>query len=139
VLAVALALGLLIIGGVALWGALTNRDSGKPVAATPLPSGAVSSKASDKQPTQQPPGNQGGNTIVIHCLAVQCPVFVAGPGPTDVQFHGNLTQNERRIFTETRLTVAVDDASTVSVTINGRQQARGRRGESKTYDAPAQQ
>jgi hypothetical protein len=139
VLAIALALGLLIIGGVALWGALTNRDSGKPVAVTPLPSGVVSSQASDSQSTGQPPGNQGGNTIVIQCLAVQCPVFVAGPGPTDVQFHGDLLQNDRRIFTATRLTVAVDDASTVSVTINGRQQARGRRGKSKTYDAPPQQ
>jgi hypothetical protein len=129
-LAVVLAFGLLIVGGVALWGALTNKDNGKQRAGTPAPSGASRSGGST---------SQIGNTVIIHCLATQCPVFVAGPGPTDVQFNGNLGQNERRVFNETRLTVSVQDASTVSVTINGQVQPKGRPGEQKTYEVPPQQ
>lgn len=135
VLAVGAAVGLLIIGGMALWGALTNKGSDKPNTASTLPTTAGSTKA--KAPGSSP--GQVGNTIIIHCLAAQCPVFVSGPGPTDVQFNGNLTQNEQRIFNETRLTVAVQDASTVAVTINGRPQPRGRRGEAKTYEVPSPQ
>jgi hypothetical protein len=131
VLAVVVAFGLLVIGGIALWGALTDKDA-KPGAASPS-----SSSTGNSQPAAS--RSQVGNTIVIHCLAVRCPVFVSGPGPNDVQFNGNLSQNERRIFNETRLTVAVQDAGTVSVTINGRLQPRGRRGEAKTYEVPASQ
>jgi hypothetical protein len=129
-LAVIVAIGLLIIGGIALWGALTGKDSGKPGAVTPAPSGASRSGGST---------SQIGNTVIIHCLAAHCPVFVAGPGPTDVQFNGNLGQNERRIFNETRLTVSVQDASTVSVTINGKEQPKGQPGEQKTYEVPPKQ
>jgi hypothetical protein len=128
------AFGLLIIGGTALWGALTNKDGEKPNAASPTPT-STGSAAKPKAPSSQ----QVGNTIVIHCLAVQCPVFVSGPGPTDVQFNGNLSQNERRIFNETRLTVAVQDASTVSVTINGQLQPKGQRGVAHTYEVPTPQ
>jgi hypothetical protein len=130
VLAVVVAFGLLIIGGIALWGALTNKDGDKPGAASPSPSNTATA-----QPTTRP-SHQVGNTIVIHCLASQCHVFVSGPGAQDVVFSGNLTRDERRIFNETRLTVAVQDASTVTVTINGRLQPRGQHGP-QTYEAPS--
>lgn len=133
VLAVGAATALLIIGGIALWGALTGKDSEKPGAAAPSPSASDKTTAS-AQPTR--PAGRVGNTIVVHCLAAQCPVFVSGPGPNDVQFNGNLARDERRIFNETRLTVAVQDASTVSVTINGRQQPQGGRGP-QTYEVPS--
>lgn len=135
-LAVTLALGLLILGGVSLWGALT-KDSGPKNAGSTAPSAGATSSAPRKS-TSAGTG-AGGNTVVIQCLAAQCPVYVAGPGPTDVQFNGNLTQNEKRNFSDTRLTVQVYDASTVSVTINGHPQPRGRRGEQRTYRVPAQQ
>ena len=135
VLAVALAFGLLVVGGIALWGALTAKDDGgKPNAATSEPSRASGGKQTGKASA---PSGQVGNTITVHCLVAQCKVFVAGPGPNDVQFNGNLSQNETRIFNETRLTVAVQDSSTVAVTINGRPQARGARGVPKTYEAPS--
>jgi hypothetical protein len=136
VLAVVLAFGLLVIGGIALWGALTNKDGGKPgsAASTPSTGGDSGGKAGATQPTGS--AGQVGNTVVIHCLATQCPVFVSGPGPNDVQFNGNLTRDERRIFNETRLTVAVQDASTVTVTINGRPQPRGGHGPA-TYEVPS--
>lgn len=137
VFAIALAVGLLIVGGAALWGALTNKDSSNPTGSSPPASTAASSKGRGKQ--SKPPANEAGNTIELHCLAIQCSVFVAGPGPTDVQFRGNLGQNERRIFNDTRLIVSVDDASTVSVTINGHPQPMGKRGESKTYEVPSAQ
>lgn len=134
VLAVAVAFALLIIGGIALWGALTSKNAEKPsAAAAPTPSNGGKATAS-AQPTRS--GRVIGNTVVIHCLAVQCPVFVGGPGPNDVQFNGNLTHDESLVFNETRLTVAVQDASTVSVTINGRQQPRGGHGP-QTYEVPS--
>jgi hypothetical protein len=137
VLAVVLAFGLLIVGGIALWGALTGKDdSSKPSAASSVPSGASDTRQSARASA---PATAVGNTIVVHCLAVQCQVFVAGPGPNDVQFNGNISQNTTRIFNGTRLTVAVQDSGAVTVSINGKQQPRGRRGVPATYEAPAQQ
>lgn len=112
-----------------LWGAWT-KDSSRPQAA---PSPSTGESGGSESPTARP----GGNTVQIQCLASQCSVFVAGPGPTDVQFNGKLSRDERRIFSETRLTVAVDDASTVIVTINGHPQPRGRPGQPRTYAVPA--
>jgi hypothetical protein len=133
VLAVVLAFGLLIIGGIALWGALTGKDDGKDKPGTAPPVSNTATKASSSKVSSP----ASGNTIEVKCLAVRCEVFVAGPGAQDVQFNGNLTQNETRTFNETRLTMAVQDASTVAVTINGHPQPRGTRGEAKTYDAPS--
>jgi hypothetical protein len=131
VLAVVVAFGLLVIGGIALWGALTGKDDKDKPNATPT-TGAPATKTSAGSGTQ----TQVGNTITVRCLVAQCPVFVSGPGPNDVQFNGNLSLNETRIFNETRLTVSVQDAGGVSVTINGHLQPRGRRGDAKTYEAP---
>ncbi|MFB9838106.1 hypothetical protein [Actinoallomurus acaciae] len=136
-LAVVLACGLLVIGGMALWGALTGKDEkNKPTAA---PSQAASAAPSDKTDKPSTSTSQVGNTITIRCLAAQCPVFVSGPSANDVVFNGNLGQNETRIFSETRLTVAVQDAGGVTVTINGHLQPPGRHGEAKTYEAPTGQ
>jgi hypothetical protein len=132
VLAVVLAFGLLIIGGIALWGALTGKDDkDKPSGAASVPATATKASSSKVSPPES------GNTIEVKCLVTQCPVFVAGPGATDVQFNGNLTQNQTRIFNGTHLTVAVQDASTVAVTINGHPQRRGASGEGKTYETPS--
>lgn len=135
VLAVGAAVALLIIGGISLWGALTSKEGEKPSAA-PTPSGTPGKTHAPATPPPTRSAGQVGNTIVIHCLANQCPVFVSGPGPNDVQFNGNLGRDESRIFNETRLTVAVQDASTVAVTINGHPQPRGTHGPA-TYEAPA--
>ena len=136
VLAVVVAFALLIIGGIALWGALTSKDGEKSAAATsPTPSGGASKGAGTTTARPSHSAGQVGNTIIVHCLITQCPVFVSGPGPSDVVFNGNLTRDERRIWNETRLTVAVQDASTVTVTINGRLQPRGGHGP-LTYEAP---
>jgi len=134
VIAVVLAFGLLIIGCIALWGALTSKDGEKPNAAAPTPSSVASTTKS-----KAPPSGQVDNTIVVHCLATQCPLFVSGPTPADVQFNGNLGPNERRIFTGSRLTAAVQDSSTVTVTINGKLQPRGARGEARNYEVPSPQ
>lgn len=136
-LAVVLAVGLLVVGGVALYGALSRSSK----SATGTPSAAPTTRAARTRVKAPPaPSNtRVGNTVEIQCLAAQCPVYVAGPGPNDVQFNGTLIRNERRVFNEIRLTVAVDDASTVSVIINGRPQPRGRAGQQKTYEVPASQ
>src|SRR4051794_34822138 len=107
VLAVVVAFALLIIGGIALWGALTSKDGDKPAAAVSSPTPSGGATTSGHTGTTQPSRSAGqvGNTIIIHCLANQCPLFVSGPGPNDVQFNGNLVRDERRVFNETRLTV----------------------------------
>jgi hypothetical protein len=132
-LAVVLAVGLLIVGGTALWGALTGKGDKTPAAPTPSP--AASSPATNKAapPVTQ---SQSGNTIEVQCLVASCDVFVSGPGPNDIQFNGTLGAKETRIFNGTRLMVAVQDSSGVAVTINGHPQARGRHGEAKTYEVP---
>jgi hypothetical protein len=131
VLAVVLAFALLIVGGIALWGALTGKDDKDKPGAAP-PASSRTTKASSSEVSA--PSTQSGNTIEVRCLAPQCTVFVAGPGATDVQFNGNLTQNQTRRFNDTRLILSVQDASTVSVTINGRLQPRAHG--QKTYEAP---
>lgn len=132
-LAVVLAVGLLIVGGTALWGALTGKGDKTPAASTPSPAAStpVSNKAAP--PATQ---SQSGNTIEVQCLVAPCDVFVSGPGPNDIQFNGTLGAQEKRIFNGTRLMLAVQDSSGVAVTINGHLQTRGRHGEAKTYEVP---
>jgi hypothetical protein len=134
VLAVVLAVGLLILGGTSLWGALTGKDDKTPAASTP--SASASGNASTKAAPPATQQSQSGNTIEVQCLVAPCDVFVSGPGPNDIQFNGTLGPKETRIFNGTRLMVAVQDSSGVAVTINGRPQARGRHGEAKTYEVP---
>jgi hypothetical protein len=132
-LAVVLAVGLLIVGGTALWGALTGKDDKTPAASTPSPS---ASKTTTTKAAPSGTQSQSGNTIEVQCLVAPCDVFVSGPGPNDIQFNGTLGPQEKRIFNGTRLMLAVQDSSGVAVTINGRPQARGRHGEAKTYEVP---
>ncbi|GAB3989997.1 hypothetical protein GCM10029978_116700 [Actinoallomurus acanthiterrae] len=139
VLAVTLALGLVIVGGVSLYGALT-KDASKTASSTPEPSssGPATSTASGKH-TSSEPRVQSGNEIDVQCLAAQCPIFVAGPGATDVIWQGSLVKGETHQYTGTRVILQVDDASTVSVTVNGQRQPKGHRGQPRTYKAPAKQ
>lgn len=132
VLAVVLAFGLLILGGISLWGALTSKNSDGKSSSASSPSTAANTGAN-------PPERKAGNKILIHCLAPQCKVFVANPTPTDVVFNGMLAMNERRVWEGTHLIVSVQDASVVSVTVNGKLQPKGRPGETKTYEVPAEQ
>jgi len=126
---------LLITGGIALWGAHTNKDSGKfnAITATPSITGSLSPTASPSASA-----SQIGNTVIIHCLAAQCQVAVFGPRSDDTQFNGFLSHDERRVFNEPRLIVTVPDASKVTLTINGRLQPRGGHGP-HTYEVPSSQ
>jgi hypothetical protein len=139
VLAVSLALGLVILGGVSLWGALT-KDASKTASSTPDPSasGAVTPKKSGKSGSA-PPSAQSGNEIDVQCLVTQCQIYVAGPGANDVIDNRPLSHGERRRYNGTRLIMHVDDASTVSVVVNGQQQPKARRGQERTYKAPVRQ
>jgi hypothetical protein len=125
VLAVVLALGLLIVGGIALWGALTS-DTAKP-SSSPSANANNNPPASKPQTTSQAQPNPLASTtaLIIKCLAAQCKVYVGGPGPTDVQFNGELSQGTTRFFDEPHLSLVVDDASTVQITINGKVQPAG--------------
>lgn len=127
-LAVVLAVGLLIVGGVALWGALNKDSSSK--AATPPSSPSV-------QPTGKKSSSgatSGDYTVQIRCLAAQCPLYVANAG--GILFNNHLVQGDTRTYEDIRLTVVTDDASTVQITINGQVQPRGKPRERRTYQLP---
>ncbi|GAA0358599.1 hypothetical protein NE235_17710 [Actinoallomurus spadix] len=136
VLAVTLALGLVIVGGISLWGALT-KDASKTASSVPEPSSSAVTPTDAGRSKRSAPSAQSGNEIDVQCLVAQCQIYVAGPTATDVIAHGALSRGERRRYTGTRLILQVDDASTVSVVINGQQQPKGRRGQQRTYHAPA--
>ncbi|GAA4630224.1 hypothetical protein GCM10023196_054690 [Actinoallomurus vinaceus] len=139
VLAVTLALGLVIVGGVSLWGALT-KDASKTASSSPDPSSSGQAKVTPPgKHASSEPRVQSGNEIDVECLVAQCPIFVAGPGATDVIYQGSLVKGETQKFSETRVIMKVDDASTVNVTVNGQRQPRGRRGQEHIYKAPAKQ
>ncbi|MEV5750093.1 hypothetical protein AB0L00_19915 [Actinoallomurus sp. NPDC052308] len=138
VLAVSLALGLVIVGGVSLWGALT-KDASKTASTAPDPSSSAVAPSDTAKSKRSAPSAQSGNEIDVQCLVAQCQIYVAGPSATDVVYNGSLAHGERKSYTGTRLLLQVDDASTVSVVVNGRQQSRGRHGQQRTYYAPAKQ
>lgn len=128
-----LALGLLIVGGIALWGALTSGTS-KPSSSPSTIASNNNPPASKPQTTSQaqPSPLASSTALVVKCLAAQCHLYVAGPGPTDVLFNDSIGQGVIRLFDEPHLSLVVDNASAVQVIINGKVQPQGPRGQ-KTY------
>lgn len=120
-----LALGLLIVGGIALWGALTT-DTSKP-SSSPSANANNNPPASKPQTSTQaqPSPLTSSTALIIKCLAAQCKVYVGGPGPNDVDFNGYLSQGTTRFFDQQHLSLVVDDASAVQITINGKLQPPG--------------
>ena len=133
VAAVALAIALLVIGGVALWGALTS----EPARPGPETSGAdppaESGSAPPRRPEQSRTSAFTGDALVVRCRAPRCGVFISSPPNNDVLFNGTLRQGDERTADEPRMTLVVSDGSTVDVYINGKLQAKGPPGKRKYY------
>jgi hypothetical protein len=132
--AVALAIALLVVGAVALWGALTSEPAqpgpgsskaDPPAASQPVPSGKT-----------KPPATSSvadGFALVVRCRAARCGVFISSVPDNDVLFNGNLGPGEERHADEPRMNLVVSDGSSVEVYINGRLQAKGSPRKRKYY------
>ena len=133
--AVALAIALLVVGGVALWGALTSEPA-RPGPATsqadpPANSGSARPSGKPKQPDTSTA--TGGNALVVRCRAARCGVFISSSPDNDVLFNGVLGQGEVRRADEPRMNLVVSDGSSVDVFINGRLQTKGAPGKRRIY------
>jgi hypothetical protein len=130
---VVLAIALLVVGGVALWGALTSEP------ASPGPASSKADPPAAKPPTSRVPQSASKSpaaeeALVVRCRAAKCGVFITVPnnGNSNVLFNGFLAQGEVRRADEPRMYLVVSDASAVDVYINGKLQGKGTAGK-RTY------
>jgi hypothetical protein len=134
--AVALAIALLVVGGVALWGALTSEPA-RPGPATSQadPPAAARSTASATARPRQPQTSTagGGGALLVRCRAAKCGVFISSSPDNDVLFNGIMRQGEERRADEPRMNLVVSDSGGVDVYINGKLQPKGTPGKRKIY------
>lgn len=140
-LAVLAVLGLLILGALSLWGAMSTPGKG----ASLPPAGGFSDPEvqSGATPRRPPPGASRSNrtpgrpvpgspTLVLRVTGQATKVFVRATNGT-VVFNGVLQQGAQRRYNYRRIDLVVADASAVQVTINGVPQQRGLPGQRKAY------
>lgn len=142
-LAVLAVLGLLILGAVSLWGAMSTPGQG----ALPPPAGGFSDSPevqSTATPRRPPPGASrsgrtpadravpGSPTLVLRVTGQATKVFIRATNGT-VVFNGVLKPGAQRRYNYRRIDLVVYDASAVQVVINGVPQQRGEPGQRKTY------
>lgn len=126
-------MSLLVVGGMALFRALTSGPA-TPGSARPTTSvggqRASSTEKADSTPSRPP-------TLQIKVVGSPTDVYVAVPGNTTagLRQHGVLATGEIRQYDDPRLVVVVDDASAVEVRINGKLQAKGAPGERMDWNA----
>ena len=131
--AVVLAIALLVVGGVALWGALTSEaEPPTPGASRADPPASSAAEPSDRQP-QSASTSRPASALFVRCRAARCRVFIAVPPANDVLFNGSLGRGETRTHDEPRMNLLVADSSTVDVYINGKLQPKGEPGERQRY------
>jgi len=118
---VVLALALLVVGAIALFGAVTN-DSGAPgvtVSGTP---------SSTNQP-QQSASATSNESSAKHALVLRpVTVLVATPGNTKTFISGTLYKGDIRTLDESEMVVTVDPAQNVQVLIKGKDVSKGANG-----------
>jgi hypothetical protein len=119
--AVALALALLIVGGVALFGALTSES------AIPGPSARAVTTAPKASRSAAAP-SAAGHALFIKVTGASAAVYVSTPGNTQTLFKGTLNHGEVRYFDLPEMVVVVDPAQSVDVQIRGKSVSKGRAG-----------
>jgi hypothetical protein len=130
VTAVVLALALLIVGGIALFGALTNQSA----APGPTPTVVTQTRQSGKVSATSPAG--------LHALLIQvtggaAQVYVATPGNAQTLYKGPLNHGEVRYFDLPEMVVVVDPAENVEVRIHGKTVSKGKAGKQSWTVDPA--
>jgi hypothetical protein len=131
VVAVVLALALLIIGGIALFGAITNQSA----APGPTPTVGVLARRSAKVPATT-------SMAEIHALFIKvtggvAQVYVSTPGNAQTLFKGSLNRDEVRFFDLPEMVVVVDPAQNVEVQIHGTTVSKGTTGKRSWTVEPA--
>jgi hypothetical protein len=131
--AIVLAIALLVVGGVALRGALTSAPATPgPVTSNADPP-ASSGPATASRPRQTVASTATSDALLVRCRAVKCGVFISSVPDNDVLFNGTLGQGDQRTADEPRMALVVSDGSAVDVYINGRLQKKGARGKRHVY------
>jgi hypothetical protein len=130
VAAVVLALALLIVGGIALFGALTNQS------AAPGPSPTVVSKVpqSGGAATTEP---AGAHALLVRVTGQSASVYVSTPGNTQTLFKGTLNRGEVRYFDLPEMVVVVDPAENVEVQLHGKTVSKGKTGKQSWTVGPS--
>lgn len=116
-----LALALLIVGGIALFGALTN-DSAVPV---PSATAVTTAPQSDGVASTAPAGS---HVLFIRVTGSSASVYVSTPGNTQTLNKGTLNHGEVRYFDLSEMVVVVDPAQNVDVQIRGKSVSKGKAG-----------
>ncbi|HZB29732.1 MAG TPA: RodZ domain-containing protein [Streptosporangiaceae bacterium] len=131
--AVALAIALLVVGGVALWGALSSEPASPAPATSQADPPAATQTRSTGRSRQQASTVPGGAALVVRCRVARCGVFISSSPTNDVLFNGVMRQGEERRADEPRMNLVVSDSGGVDVYINGRLQPKGTAGKRKIY------
>jgi hypothetical protein len=119
VAAVVLALALLIVGGIALFGALTNQSAIPGPSATAVTKAPQSGGASTTEPA-------GVHALFIRVTGASASVYISTPGNTQTLFKGTLNHGEVRYFDLPEMVVVVDPAQNVDVQIHGKTVSKGK-------------
>ncbi|POM25906.1 hypothetical protein BTM25_02900 [Actinomadura rubteroloni] len=115
--AVALALGLLVVGAIALVNALTGgSEQGGPPGAQPRTSAPPPSRSASAPSSATP--------LVIRAVRGSTLVTITDPGSNDVVFRGTLMSGEGRRYDQAPLSVVAGDGGAVEVTIYGKVENR---------------
>lgn len=120
-----------MVGGVALWGALTSEPARPGPAASQANQPSDNQKTSTGRPRQQQPQTStatNGVALIVRCRAPRCGVFISSSPDNDVLFNGFMRQGEERRADEPRMNLVVSDSSGVDVIINGKLQPKGAAG-----------
>ena len=119
-----LALALLVVGAIALFGAMTSKPDAPGTTVSGTPGGPTRSPQSAAV-TQGPSATQ--HALVIKATG-PVDVYVATPGNTKTLLNGTLNAGDIRTYDDRELVVTVDPAQNVQVLINGKVVSKGQSG-----------
>jgi hypothetical protein len=122
--AVVLALALLIVGAIALFGAMTSKPDAPGTTTSGTP-GSPSRSPQSAAVSQAPPA--GRHALVIKATGT-VNVYVATPGNTKTLLNGTLNAGDIRTYDDKELVITVDPAQNVQVLINGKVVSKGQNG-----------
>jgi hypothetical protein len=128
---VVLALALLIVGAIALFGAVTSKPD--------APGTTVSGTPGDPSRTQQTAAAPSGQPLGQHVLILKAKgpvkIYVATPGNTRTFINGTLYKGDIRTLDEKEMVVTVDPAQNVQVLVKGQDVSKGQNGQ-HSYSVP---
>jgi hypothetical protein len=122
---VVLALALLIVGAIALFGAM-NSSNGP--TATPTATAAASAPHAQQPSTSSAVPNPGPHAVVLRVIGPSVSVTVSNSSNTVVLLRGTLVRGEVRTYDDPDLVVTVDQAQNVDVEIHGKLVSKGKIG-----------